>query len=211
MLAFARLDALHELELERLRAMHEAGMEIAVPAAMFYCCKYQEPIPEWVQMASTKMIIRNLAGRTGRTGRASGIISSYRQTKIHAARHETVLEIRGWRERYVAAMSELEPVRSRRAAKLRSDIAKLQDWIGTNNDSAFDCATFLLKRSRARGKPSVMKRSFEMVQKESQDPKLAHKYLVLDPQFDRLVGADIKLSFSAETMSELINERLFLT
>jgi hypothetical protein len=122
-----------------------------------------------------------------------------------------VLEIRSWRERYVTAMSELKPQRCERAVKLRSDMAKMQDWIGTNNDAAFDCATFLLKRSEARGKPSVMKRSFELVQKESQNPKLAHKYLVLDPQFDRLVGAEVNVSFSAETICELINERLFLT
>jgi hypothetical protein len=123
-------------------------------------------------------------------GRSAGIINRYRQDAIDYMRWEAVIEVREQREALQKDVSELSVLPGRRARDLLTERTKLLDWVGTNNDGAFECASLLLAETPARGGPDAIKKSYRTVRKNMCNPARALRYRVVDPQFLRLVGAD---------------------
>jgi hypothetical protein len=186
------VEELHETELGYHEVMLLCGVPIAVPAAMYYCAKHGLNAPRWLVSEATKMHCLHLRGNVPKErGRSSGIINRYRQNAIDYLRWEAVIEVREQREALRKDVSELSALPGRKARDLLKERTKLVDWVGTNNDDAFECASLLLAETPARGGPDAIKKSYRTVRKNMCSPARALRYRVLDPQFLRLVDADI--------------------
>jgi hypothetical protein len=193
---YESLEQLHETELEYHKLMLASGVPIAVPAAMYYCAKYGLNAPRWLIIESAKMLCAYLRGNVPKKrGRSSGIVNRYRQDAIDYARWDAVIELRRNRDSLRKEIDELRGLRGRKARDILNERSKLLNWVGTNNDDAFECASLLLADTPAQGKPDAIRRSYLKVEKNDRNPATAIRYRILDPHFLRLVGADLDLSF----------------
>ena len=158
--------------LDALRLMYQAGELIGCPAALHLCVKYRvDPVPDWVLCAAAKMCLEYVRGCSPiNRGRASSIVGRHRQNMIHLARQETVLEIRDNRVQLAEELSKIANLSGPQALAMREHLKNLKDLIGKNNEVAFECASILLKGTYAEGQPGSIKRSFDLVQRESRDP-----------------------------------------
>jgi hypothetical protein len=189
---YESLEELHEAELEHLKIMVDSGVRIAVPAAMAYCAKHRLSPPRWLVIESANMLGDYLSGNLPKErGRSSGIVNRYRQDTIDRERWEAVIEVRENRDRLREEIKKLRALPGRRARDILDECTKLLDWVGTNNDAAFECASLLLARTPAKGGPDAIRTSYRNVERNMRNPATAMRYCILDPQFLRLIGAEI--------------------
>ena len=178
----------HERELEYLQTMFKAGSKIAAPAGMYYCAKHRWQPPYWLVAGSAVVMLELLTGKNRKRGRATGMIQSYRRDMIDYNRWTTVVEIKDKRVELAQSIRELSQMRGPKAERLRKEREELLKWAGTNNLDAFDCALIFLEGTPSEGRPDTIKRSYEIVERNSKDPVKAKRYYQLDADFLRAVG-----------------------
>jgi hypothetical protein len=179
---------LHERELENLRTMFIAGSKIAAPAGMYYCAKRRWPPPYWLVAASSLVMFELLTGKNKKRGRATGIIQSYRRDMIDYDRWSAVVEIKDKRVELAQSIRDLGQIHGLKAERLRKERERLLEWAGTSNLDAFDCALIFLDGTPSEGRPDTIKRSYEIVERNSKDPVQAKRYCQLDADFLHAVG-----------------------
>jgi hypothetical protein len=183
-------EELYETELEDLRFMSNAGLNLAVAAAMAYCAKYGLAHPAWLSLASTKMMCELLSKTAAAgCGRSSGVTNRHRQDMIHYDRWSAVLEIREGRERLRKEIATLRALPGRRAHDVRRRYEKLLDHIGSSDLQAFPIASDMLAPTAAHGGADAIKRSFRKVEADLKDPLKAARYRILDRDFAKASGA----------------------
>jgi hypothetical protein len=178
-------------ELYRLRIMASHGITAAVPAALHFCQKWKQPVPEWLLAESTELLCSLLKGdKPKRLGRASSDIARLRQDGIDYARWSTVV----WqREAQQELLEQVEALRTDERdipIAIREDREKLQAWLGTTLERAFECSTMILEGTSAFGSPDAIKRSYFKVERNSADPREKVRYYQIDPQFLQKLGIE---------------------
>ncbi len=183
------LNERHAEDLDLLRKMVAAGVGVATAAAMHYCAKYQLEPPPWLVRESAKVQCSNLRGDLPQgLGRSSGVTNRFRQDAIHYWRWSVIMEIREKREYLKREIATLQSNKGREANKLLNDGKKMLEWLGTNNDRAFECASLILAETSARGGSNAMKKSFLKVERDMRDPGMALRYHILDDDFLKAAG-----------------------
>lgn len=189
--AGGRATDVFQRELNRLRVMASNGIVAAVPAALHFCQQWKQPVPDWLLAESTELLCSLLKGdEPKRRGRASSHIARLRQDGIDYSRWSTVI----WqREAQLDLLRQVESIRADDrgiSAAYREDREKLQAWLGTTLDRAFECSTMILEGTAAFGSPDAIKRSYFKVERNMAIPKEAVRYSQLDPHFLRKLGIE---------------------
>lgn len=182
---------LFERELDHLRNMANAGFVVAVPAALHFCKKWRQEIPDWLLSASIELLCSLLKGdQPKRRGRAASHIARLRQDNIDYNRWGTVLAQRDAQRDLLEQVESLRSWRDDVPPAIREDREKLQAWLGTTLERAFECSTMTLEGTRAFGSPDAIKRSYFKVETAMASRTKALRYTQLDPEFLRTLGVE---------------------
>lgn len=180
---------LFQRELDHLRGMASSGFVVAIPAALHFCQKWSQPVPDWLLAASTQLLCRLLKGdEPKRRGRAASHIARLRQDVIDYTRWSAVKE---QRESQLDLLEQVQSIRMRHSdlpVAIREDREKLQAWLGTTLERAFECSTMSLEGTTAYGSPEAIKRSYFKVEAHMADPVQRLRYKQLDPEFLKELG-----------------------
>ncbi len=178
-----------EMQLNALRDMANSGYSIAVPAALHLCQTWRAPVPEWLLEAGIELLCQLLRNeKSTQPGRHSTHVARARQDNIDGTRWSTV----NWqREAQKDLAEQVESIRSDPegvSAEWRDDRERLQDWLGTTLERAFECASMLLEGTEAFGSPDAIKASYFKVKRNLADPTKKFRYHYIDPQFLMRLG-----------------------
>lgn len=180
---------IHEREMEFLRLMANAGIAVAVPAALHYCHEHKYPVPDWLSKAAIDLLCELLKSeKPTRRGRTATHVARHRQDNIDFTRWSTVIWQRDAQQQLLEQVKTIREWPGEVPATYRSDREKLQEWLGTSLDRAFECAAMLLEGNEAYGSPDAMKRSYFKVQRAQGDLQQAIRYHQLDPHFLMKIG-----------------------
>ena len=184
------IDELHETELEYHRLMFEGGNPIAVPAAMHYCAKYGLNAQPWMIEGSADLMCRLLnRAMPKQRGRSAGITFRYRQHMIDYDRWSAVQEVRENREYLKREIDSLRNLKGVKAKAIREQLENKLKELGTGDLATFECASERLAGTPSKGGPDAIKKSYRKVEKANSNKTLS--YLILHPEFVRLVGAEL--------------------
>jgi hypothetical protein len=184
---FESLQELHETELDCLKKMIESGVEIAIPAAKQYCVTHDIEVPVWLTKDSIELECANLRpGKPKRRGRTANPVARHRQDMRHYERWDAVCEIE---EKQKEFRTEIEQLRTlpNVPPRLLKEREEMLRRVGGTLEDRFRCASDLLAKTGSFGCPETIKASYLRVERESDDPKKAMRYHLLDPQFIRKI------------------------
>jgi hypothetical protein len=98
---------LREEELERLKKALDAGVVLAVPAALHYCREHELQAPAWAIQAALDLLCDLLKRETSQNlGRSGGAVARHRQDLVDFIRWNEVEVLRENQERSIPLMSE---------------------------------------------------------------------------------------------------------
>ena len=176
-------------DLDLLQNMASEGIVVAIPAALHFCQKWRQPVPDWLLPAATDLLCSLLRGDgPKRRGRAAGHVARLRQDNIDYTRWSTVV----WqREAQQDLREQVEAIRSRKENvpnEIREDRERLLAWLGSTLDRAFECSAMILEGTTAYGSPEAIKRSYFKVEAHKAKCKGSLRYMLLDPELLRALG-----------------------
>jgi hypothetical protein len=125
--------------------------------------------------------------KAGKRGRSAGPLDRYRQDAVDYTRFEEVCTVRDKQKEIVQDLQRLLVVPNAPAIVIET-MEKTLVWVGNSLESAFACASMLLKDTSAFGGPDAVKASYFRVKKAMRNPDQAHRYYMLDAQFLKSLG-----------------------
>jgi hypothetical protein len=184
------LEEQHEATLQHYRVMFASGIQIAVPAAIYYCAIHGLNSPRWLIFEVAMMLFSHLRGDVPKErGRSAGIVNRFRQDFIDYARWNMVFIMRDRRDWVEKEIKTYRAISGGEARAMLKKLTEERNLLGTNNDDAFACASLALAKHRACGSPHAIKRSYLKVEKNMRNPATAARYHSMDdPEFLQLVG-----------------------
>ena len=165
------LECLRMMELECLRMMLATGGLLAAPAGLFYCAKYELPAPSWLICAAAAVACQGFSARDGEIKASPRqILADYKKDRIDYARWSMVDEILEQRALLQQELRQLSCLKGQRARKHLEERQALLQWLGTNLETAFECASEQLTGTDAAGSDSTIKRSYQLVEQRLRNP-----------------------------------------
>ena len=192
---FRSLKKFYETQLNEFKAMFEAGVAVAIPAAVHYCAEHDLVAPAWLTKASANLFCKILRLDTPKTiGRSNGLITRLRQDMIDYARwdqvdafEDTLRHIR----REIAKLRALPKTPRelpQKREKLLKEMEETLKELGANLDCAYEYAFKNLKETEATRGVDAMEATFLKVRKRLKNRAQAMRYHQLDPRFLQKMG-----------------------
>jgi hypothetical protein len=180
------LQAFYDHKLNQLRVVFEKGNPLALRAAIHYCAKYKLARPDWVTQGALAFAFRS-GNLPKKRGRSSGEIPRYREDIWkHYARWELVEEIRDAQAECQTEIEELRRLPGLKAKQLRRQLELRLKKVGTTMESAIAVASELLASTFAEGGEAAIKRSYDTVRRERENPG---RFYLFDEHFLKSIGA----------------------
>ena len=155
-------------------------------AALHYCSKHTLNPPRWLVVEAAEQLCVHLEGHAPRgRGRSAGIVKGYFQDALHYARWDAVIEVRENCEQLRRTAKQLRKLKNPKARGRLKEIEKLI----REAKAGFKCAARLLLGSPAYAGTDAIKQSYREVEQNMKNPVTAMRYLLLDPDFVRMIGA----------------------
>lgn len=180
----ARTVELIEWRLAHLRKAYEAGVIVAVPAALDYCIEHDFEPPRWLVQAALDHLCDLLKReKSTKRGRAAGALARYRQDRIDFLRWNEVEVLRGHQKMSIETVAEHAADPSQKSSPSYEDEVMKAEWLGTSLSTLFQCTSEILERTDAFGSPESIKRSYLRVRRSDKDPAQASRYCWLPDPF----------------------------
>jgi hypothetical protein len=194
-----RARVFHEQELERLRKAREAGVVIAVPAALDYCLEHDLGPPQWLVHAASELLCELLRReKSKKRGRSAGAVARYRQDMIDFLRFNEVEVLRENQHRSIELMSVYPTCPSPQESKIYVQEARKAEWLGSSLSRIYQCVSEVLERTDAFGSPESIKRSYRQVKRSDGNPSQAFRYYLLPYPFLHKLGIEGDLGYGRD-------------
>jgi hypothetical protein len=186
------LEAMDRRELEEFKNAVEAGVVVAVPAALYFCSEHGVSVPQWLAKAASELLCDLLKReKSTKRGRSGGAVARYRQDLIDMTRWNEVIVIR---EKQQQVRHEIEYY-SNSSMRMSSEQIARAGWLGRSLSRAFECVSDVFERTEAFGSPESIKRSYREVARNMGDPSQAQRYSIFHPLFLQMLGIDDDLGY----------------
>lgn len=183
------LSLFHASELDNLKKAHDAGVVIAVPAALDYCLENDLVPPSWLVQAAVELLCDLLKReKSTKRGRSAGAIARHRQDMIDLTRWDSVVRLQEDQQRSRKVMSTYPTCPSAAEAHIYAEEVAKAEWLGSLRWRIFQCASEMLERTEAFGSPESFKRSYRQVERCRHNPSLASRYYLLPEPFLAKLG-----------------------
>jgi hypothetical protein len=180
--------------LDTLRSIAEAGVDLAVPAALHYCAQNKVPPPEWLAERASNMLNALLHLQDVRARkRMRQMIITYKKNQIHYDRYDAVLTAKEARASLLTNLQEVRGVKGRNARRITKDVEFTLGRLGPNDETIFEEVKFQLRKTEAAGGAEAIKKSYQQLSKEERQGKSMLKYHGFDQRFLHRIGAFQKL------------------
>jgi hypothetical protein len=190
------VDRLNHEELERCRKAYEAGVTVAVPAALYHCLEYDVEPPRWLLKAALQEQCDLLRReKSKKRGRSVGGIARYRQDKVDFIRWDEVYTLREHQERSIQLMKEYPSCPSPGEAKLYAEEVAKAKWLGHTWKRLYECASEQLEATEAFGCPDSIKRSWLEVNRNNRHPHKRFRYCLFPRLFVDMLGFEDDLGY----------------
>jgi hypothetical protein len=192
----SRVRVLHEMELERLQKARDAGVVIAVPAALDYCLEHDLAPPAWLIQAASDLLCDLLRReKSNKRGRSAGSVARYRQDMVDFVRWNEVEVLGEHQQRSIELMTTYPTCPSPSQSGIYAEEAVKAEWLGTSRSRIYQCVSEVLERTDAFGSPESIKRSCRQVRRNERNPAHAFRYYLLPHPFLQKLGIDSDLGY----------------
>lgn len=191
-----RVRILDEIELERLKKAHDAGVVIAVPAALDYCLEHGLPPPSWLVKAASDLLCDLLTReKSTRRGRSAGAVARYRQDMVDFLRWNEVEVLLENQQRSTELLTTYPTNPSPDQGDIYAEEVAKAEWLGTSRSRIYQCVSEVLEKTDAFGGPESIKRSHRQVQCAGRSPAQSSRYYLLPYRFLAKFGIDGDLGY----------------
>jgi hypothetical protein len=191
-----RVRVLHDFEFERLSKAYQAGVMVAVPAALCHCREHGIAPPAWVIEAALQMLCDLLKReKSTNRGRSGGAIARYRQDKIDFIRWNEVFALREEQQRSLELMEKYPTCPSPSLDPIYAEEVAKAAWLGRSLSRLYACASEALEKTEAFGSPDSIKRSYLQVERSNRRSLQAYRYCLFHALFVRMLGFEDDLGY----------------
>jgi hypothetical protein len=191
-----RVSFFDEMELERLQKARDAGMVLAVPAAMAYCLEHDLAAPPWLVKSAFELLCDLLRREKSKNrGRSAGSVARYRQDMVDFIRWNEVLVLQENQQRSIELMRTYPACPSRDRTDIYAQEKAKAEWLGTSLEQIYECVSEVLEKTGASGGAESIKRSHREVRRNFRNPSQAYRYYQLHPLFLRKMGIEDDLGY----------------
>lgn len=189
------LDQYHRRELEILRRGLDAGVTVAVPAALHYCLEHRLPAPEWLCGAALTLLCDLLKReKSKKRGRSTSAVARYRQDLVDFIRWNEAIVLREKQTRAHQTVNDYATIVDPSCRLYREEVQRAE-WLGRSMETIFQCVSEVLEETEAFGSPESMKRSYHQVNRNHKDPVKVYRHLLLHPLFIQMLGLTDDLGY----------------
>ena len=191
-----RVRILDEMELESLKKARDAGVIIAVPAALDYCLEHGLPPPSWLVQAASDLLCDLLTReKSTKRGRSAGAVARYRQDMVDFLRWNEVEVVLENQQRSNELLTTYPTNPSPGQADIYAEEVAKAEWLGTSRSRIYQCVSEVLEKTDAFGGPESIKRSHRQVRRNERTPAQAFRYYQLPEPFLAKLGIDGDLGY----------------
>lgn len=180
--------------LDTLRQVSDANMDLAVPAALFYCAEHNVPAPAWLTLCASRLLNGLLHLHDDRTRKSMRKnIITYKRNQLHFARYDAVnaaKDARDGLQNDVKALKRLDGLK----AKIRvKEVTSMHNRIGKSDEQVFEAVSSQLKGTTAAAGADTIKKSYQEISRQTRLGKMRFRYHVFNDSFLQRIGASQKL------------------
>lgn len=185
-----RAEAYPHRELDTLYQVANAGMNLAIAAALDYSARHQVPAPQWVTERASSLLnaLLHLEDKRARN-KMREEMKEYQRNQLHYARYDAVKYAKEAREHLRGELEQLKKTRGRNARRVKADIESVIDRIGPSDETIYEEVANLLRGTAAKGGADAIKKSYQDLLKLQRNGKLSLQYYSFDPAFLKRIGA----------------------
>jgi hypothetical protein len=172
-----------------LREVSDAGMQLAVPAALYYCSQNGISPPKWLTNRASDLLnaLLHLEGDRTRRRRREPVLT-YMKDQVHYARYDAVQSAKEARVTLSENRQEMEGRKGKKADRIVRDLDFNLNRV-RSDESIFEEVKNQLKKTAAAGGADAVKKSYQRISKEVREQGMVFKYHSFDDRFLRRIGA----------------------